>query len=100
MTMDQLQEELLKLSVTERAELAEWIASSLEVQAAVERAWLDEDLSYNPKIGGQRRTLVEQYYHTVNWSDPGDIARVLSARGASFDSSWDLGRPSRKRGRF
>jgi Abortive infection C-terminus len=33
--------------------------------------------SYNPQVGGARRSLVEQYYHSVNWRDPGQIGKVL-----------------------
>jgi len=28
-------------------------------------------------VSGQRRTLVEQYYHTVDWADPRQVRRVL-----------------------
>jgi len=42
MTQDQLQQEVLKLPVAERARLAEWIASSLDVEVEIEREWLAE----------------------------------------------------------
>src|ERR1700722_1642107 len=32
---------------------------------------------YRPPVGGARRSLVEQYYHSVNWKDPASAARVL-----------------------
>ncbi|HYV35243.1 MAG TPA: abortive infection family protein [Gemmataceae bacterium] len=32
-----------------------------------------------PLISGQRRTLVEQYYHTLDFSDPGDVEKLLLA---------------------
>ncbi len=35
------------------------------------------DLSYTPQISGARRTLVEQYYHTVDWNDWTQVRRVL-----------------------
>jgi hypothetical protein len=36
------------------------------------------DRSYEPPdVYGQRRTLVEQYYHSVDWKDPSSVARVL-----------------------
>ena len=35
------------------------------------------DRDYAPPVGGQRRSLVEQYYHSVNWEDPSDVAKVL-----------------------
>ena len=42
MTLDQLQREVLKLPVAERARLAEWIASNLDVEVEIEREWLAE----------------------------------------------------------
>lgn len=35
------------------------------------------DSSYNPQVGGERRSLVEQYYHSVNWKDPSQVGKVL-----------------------
>lgn len=35
------------------------------------------DLNYQPGVSGERRTLIEQYYHTVNWADPTDVKKVL-----------------------
>ena len=35
------------------------------------------DLSYEPQVSGQRRTLVEQYYHTIDWTDKKQINKVL-----------------------
>jgi len=42
MTLDRLQQEVLKLPVGERIRLAEWLASNLEVEAEIEREWLAE----------------------------------------------------------
>lgn len=60
-------------------------------------AQIDCDLTYQPQVGGQRRTLIEQYYHSVNWSDPHDIKKVLqvfenvldAAEKALGAMSWD-----------
>ena len=35
------------------------------------------DLKYNPPVSGQRRSLVECYYHAVNWDNPNDVKKVL-----------------------
>lgn len=42
MTIDQLEQEVLKLSAEERARLAERIISSLDSEAEIEREWLAE----------------------------------------------------------
>ena len=37
------------------------------------------DLDYQPpKLSGERRILVEQYYHTVDWTDQKSVSRVLN----------------------
>lgn len=35
------------------------------------------NLEYEPQIGGERRTLVAQYYQTVDWSDWKSVSRVV-----------------------
>ena len=42
------------------------------------------NLDYVPpaNISGERRTLVEQYYITIQWDSPVDISKVLNAFGA------------------
>ncbi len=42
MTIDELEQEVLKLSAEERARLAERIISSLDSEAEIEREWLAE----------------------------------------------------------
>jgi len=37
------------------------------------------DLEYQPPVSGQRRSLVEQYYHAVDWKDKNDVRKVLQA---------------------
>lgn len=39
-----------------------------EISEAFDAAGVRCDLDFQPQISGQRRSLVEQYYHTVNWS--------------------------------
>ncbi len=34
-------------------------------------------LEYEPPEPGQRRTLIEQYYHAVDWSNWRDVKKVL-----------------------
>lgn len=42
MTLDRLEQEVLKLSAQERARLAERIISNLHSEAEIEREWLEE----------------------------------------------------------
>ena len=39
------------------------------------------DRGYSPPEGGQRRSYVEQYYHSVDWRNPSDVGRVLLPQG-------------------
>ena len=48
-----------------------------EISDEFDAAKVDCELSFQPPVSGQRRTLVEQYYHTVDWADPRQVRRVL-----------------------
>jgi len=48
-----------------------------EISDEFDAAKVDCDLSHQPSVNGQRRTLVEQYYHTVDWSYPAQVRMVL-----------------------
>lgn len=41
--------------------------------------------SYNPRVGGERRTLVQQYYHTLDLSCSKDVRQLLSVFEAVLD---------------
>ena len=40
-------------------------------------ARVDCDSAYQPPVSGARRSLVEQYFHSVNWTDWRDVKKVL-----------------------
>jgi hypothetical protein len=67
------------ISAKTRQEFREYFVSTslATIDDAFRAEGLDADLSYEPPVGGQRRTLVEQYYHPVNWRDPEQVGRVL-----------------------
>lgn len=48
-----------------------------EISDAFDAADVPCDLNYQPPASGQRRSLVEQYYHTVTWDDWRDAKKVL-----------------------
>lgn len=48
-----------------------------EISDEFDAARIDCDLSYQPPVSGQRRTLVEQYYHAVDWSSWIYIKKIL-----------------------
>lgn len=48
-----------------------------EIDMVFEGANLTCDTEYQPQVSGQRRTLVERYYHRVNWTDTRDVQKVL-----------------------
>lgn len=48
-----------------------------EIEKEFESVDIKQDSAFDPQISGQRRTLVEQYYHTLNFSDPSDMRRLL-----------------------
>lgn len=48
-----------------------------EIVSMFDNADISCDHEFNPAVGGQRRSLVEQYYHSINWSNWKDIKKVL-----------------------
>lgn len=55
--------------------MAGWVLR--EISDEFDAAKIECDLEFYPPVNGQRRTLIEQYYHTVNWSDWKDCKRIL-----------------------
>lgn len=53
-----------------------WVLA--EISDEFDAAKIDCDLGFQPQVGGQRRTLIEQYYKTVDWTDRRHVQRVLS----------------------
>lgn len=48
-----------------------------EIADEFDAAQIDCDRLYQPPVKGQRRILVEQYYHSVDWADPEQVNKVL-----------------------
>ena len=55
--------------------LVDWTLREIENEFSA--AGLEPDRSYDPQLGGQRREFVEQYYHCLDFTDPGDVDRLL-----------------------
>jgi hypothetical protein len=49
-----------------------------EISAEFDVADLQPDTAFIPAIAGQRRTLVQQYYHRLDLSNPKDVAKLLN----------------------
>lgn len=67
------------ISAKTRQEFREYfVTTSLAtIDDAFRAEGLQADRAHEPPVGGQRRSLVEQYYRTVDWRDPSQVARVL-----------------------
>ncbi len=48
-----------------------------EISTEFENEDFKADLTFDPGVGGQRRQLVEQFYHNVRFDDPGHVRRLL-----------------------
>ncbi len=72
-----MSQELLSIKTRQvfRENMVGWVLR--EITDEFDAAKVDCDLSHQPSVSGQRRTLVEQYYHTVDWADPAQVRRVL-----------------------
>lgn len=67
------------ISKKTRYEFREYFVSRTlrEIEAAFDAADVPIDSSYEPPVGGQRRSLVEQYYQGVVWSKWSHVRRIL-----------------------
>lgn len=70
------------ISLKTRREFREFLVSwtKSEIANEFDSAGVRCDLEFEPPgITGERRTLVEQYYHTLDLTKPDDVERLLSA---------------------
>lgn len=58
-----------------REYLVDWTLR--EIGDEFESAGIAADLNYTPSFSGQRRSYVEQFYHTLDFSNPTDVDRLL-----------------------
>lgn len=72
-----MSEELISIKTRQvfRENMVGWVLR--QIADEFDAATIDCDLSYDPSVSGQRRTLIEQYYHTVDWTDPRQVRKVL-----------------------
>lgn len=48
-----------------------------QIEQEFDAADIDCDKNYSPNLSGERRSLVEKYYHTINWKDWNDAKKIL-----------------------
>ncbi len=72
-----MSQELLSMKTRQvfRENIVGWVLR--EISDEFDAAKVDCDLTHQPQVSGQRRRLVEQYYHTVDWAAPAQVKRVL-----------------------
>lgn len=68
------------ISKKSRNELREYFVETTlrEISTEFDSADVPIDEDYIPNVSGQRRSLVEQYYHSVDWSRWADVRKVLT----------------------
>jgi len=57
--------------------LVGWTLREIEMEFESARIYFDSQ--HDPQISGQRRSFVEQHYHTLDFTDPADVLRLLIA---------------------
>jgi hypothetical protein len=68
------------LSQKTRIEFREYFVGKTlrEIRDAFDSGGVLCDLEYQPAVAGERRSLVEQYYHTVDWRDWRSVRKVIA----------------------
>ena len=52
-----------------------------EIGTEFDNADVELDENYLPNCGGQRRELVEKYYHSIDWKNWRDVRKILTVVG-------------------
>jgi hypothetical protein len=58
-----------------REYMVSWVLR--EISDEFDAAKVDCHLDFQPPVSGQRRTLIEQYYHSIDWTNWDDVKRVF-----------------------
>lgn len=61
-----------------------------EIQSEFDAVNIFCDLNYVPEVLGQRRFLVEQYYHSIDWANPADALKVQNLYETTLVDLEDL----------
>ena len=74
-----------------RNELREYFVGTTlrTIEMAFDGADIDCDLGYKPRVDGQRRTLVEQYYYTLDFTQSRDLRKFLAVYEAVLQELSD-----------
>ncbi len=89
------------ISKKTRYEFQEYFVGSTlrEIEAEFDAADVPFDPAHVPHISGARRSLVQKYYHAVDWTNWSDVRRVLVVyqnvlasleQGSQAASGWDI----------
>lgn len=89
------------ISAKTRTEFREYFVQTKVMRTiteAFDAAGVRCDLDYFPETTGSRRTLVEQYYHTVDWTDRRSVEPVIEVFETELrdlflprpSASWDI----------
>ena len=75
------------ISKKTRNEFREFLVSWTlrEIASEFEAANVGVDLACRPDVGGQRRSFVEQHYHTLDFGKAADVRRLLAAYAAIIE---------------
>ena len=67
------------ISKKTRNELCEYFVSTTlsKIEVEFDNVDIDCDPEYTPTSSGQRRTLVHQYYHSIDWSKWADVRKFI-----------------------
>lgn len=71
-----------------------WVDTTLrQIEQAFDAADVEVDADYKPPMSGERRSLVEQYYHTLDWTKWSDVRKFLAVYEDVLASLEHLGHP-------
>ena len=69
------------LSKRTRLEFRDFLSSWTlrQIEKEFDSAEIARDREFRPSVSGERRALVEQYYHSLDFSSPSDMRKLVAA---------------------
>jgi hypothetical protein len=80
------------ISKKTRGEFREYMVSWVLRQIGMEfdAADIERDSAHDPMMDGQRRSLVEEYYHTLDFGHPRDVKKLLGVYESVLDEAENV----------
>lgn len=88
--LEEMSQEVISIKTRQvfREYMVGWVLR--EISDEFDAARIHCDLDFVPPVSGQRRTLIEQYYHSIDWTNWNDVKKILRVFEAVLHQAQQL----------